>query len=152
VGDRLEKIRDLGAMAGDPAIRGGGGGARSAAPAVRSLAPYGGVSPFSSLNSRTFTSPISTTIVPPVPVISIRSGKPGKEYFIIEKDGIPVAGLMDIDEFEDYLELKDPTVRRQIQESYGEYRTGKSRPAGLLLSELKAKRGRRHRPAASRAV
>ena len=85
-------------------------------------------------------------------MISIRSGKPGKEYFIIEKDGIPVAGLMDIDEFEDYLELKDPTVRRQIQESYGEYRTGKSRPAGLLLSELKAKRGRRHRPAASRAV
>jgi antitoxin (DNA-binding transcriptional repressor) of toxin-antitoxin stability system len=76
----------------------------------------------------------------------------GKEYFILEKDGIPVAGLMDIDEFEDYLESKDPTVRRQIQESYQEYRAGKSRPAGLLLSELRAERRRKHRPAPSRAV
>ena len=33
-----------------------------------------------------------------------------KEYFVIEKDGIPIAGLMDIDEFEDYLELQDPKV------------------------------------------
>ncbi len=76
----------------------------------------------------------------------------GKEYFILEKDGIPVAGLMDIDEFEDYLELKDPTIRRHIQESYEEYHTGKGRPAGLLLSELKAERKRRHRPTPSRAV
>ena len=30
-----------------------------------------------------------------------------KEYFILEKDGIPVAGLMDIDEFEDYLEMQE---------------------------------------------
>lgn len=70
----------------------------------------------------------------------------GKEYFILEKDGIPVAALMDIDEFEDYLELKDPIVRRQIQESYAEYRTRKSRPAGVLLSELRAERKRRQRP------
>ena len=38
-----------------------------------------------------------------------------KEYFILEKDGIPVAGLMDIDEFEDYLELKD--TRRFVSTS-----------------------------------
>ena len=31
-----------------------------------------------------------------------------KEYFILEKDGIPIAGIMNIDEFEDYLELQDP--------------------------------------------
>jgi hypothetical protein len=30
-----------------------------------------------------------------------------KEYFVLEKDGIPVAGLMDIDAFEDHLELQD---------------------------------------------
>jgi antitoxin (DNA-binding transcriptional repressor) of toxin-antitoxin stability system len=76
----------------------------------------------------------------------------GKEYFILEKDGIPVAGLMDIDEFEDYLESKDPAVRRQIHESYEEHRTGKSRPAGLLLSELKAEGRQRRRPTTSRAV
>ena len=75
----------------------------------------------------------------------------GKEYFILEKDGIPVAGLMDIDEFEDYLELKDPAVRKQVQESYAEYRTGKSREAGLLLSELRAERKRKQRPTPSRA-
>lgn len=71
-----------------------------------------------------------------------------KEYFILEKDGIPVAGLMDADEFEDYLELKDPTIRRHIRRSYEEYRAGKSRPANLLLSELQ--RGKRRRVSAAR--
>lgn len=73
-----------------------------------------------------------------------------KEYFILEKDGIPVAGLMDADEFEDYLELKDPAIRRQIRRSYEEYRAGKSRPANLLLSELQGGKGRRGRAARSR--
>ena len=36
------------------------------------------------------------------------------EYFILEKDGIPVAGIMGADELEDYLELRDPAVRDQI--------------------------------------
>ena len=75
----------------------------------------------------------------------------GKEYFILEKDGIPVAGLMDIDEFEDYLELKNPAVREQIQQSYAEYRTGKSREAGLFLSERRAEKKRRQRPTPNRA-
>ncbi len=69
-----------------------------------------------------------------------------KEYFILEKDGIPVAGLMDVDEFEDYLELKDPAIRRHIQRSYAEHRAGKSRPAILLLSELQGGKGRKARP------
>ena len=60
-----------------------------------------------------------------------------KEYFILEKDGIPIAGLMDIDEFEDYLELQDPKARADIRKSTEEYRAGKSRPAELLLEELR---------------
>lgn len=60
-----------------------------------------------------------------------------KEYVILEKDGIPIAGIMDIDEFEDYLELQDPTVQRHIQKSNEEYLAGKSRPAGELLDELR---------------
>jgi len=36
-----------------------------------------------------------------------------KDYFVLEKDGIPVAGLMDIDEFEDYLELHDTKLEKQ---------------------------------------
>lgn len=63
-----------------------------------------------------------------------------KEYFVLEKDGIPVAGLMDIDEFEDYLELQDPKVRAHIQQSYQEYRAGKGRPIEEFLAELKTRR------------
>jgi PHD/YefM family antitoxin component YafN of YafNO toxin-antitoxin module len=59
-----------------------------------------------------------------------------KEYFILEKDGIPVAGLMDIDEFEDYLELQDPQVRAHIAKSREEFRAGKSRPYRAFLAEL----------------
>jgi PHD/YefM family antitoxin component YafN of YafNO toxin-antitoxin module len=66
-----------------------------------------------------------------------------KEYVILEKDGIPIAGLMDIDEFEDYLELQDPKVRGHIRTSTAEYRAGKSRPAADLLTELQTgKRGK----------
>lgn len=70
----------------------------------------------------------------------------GKEYIILEKDGIPVAGLMDIDELEDYLELQDPKVRRHIKKSTEEYLTGKSRPMDEYLAEVTqkmAKKGRR---------
>ena len=71
-----------------------------------------------------------------------------KEYFILEKDGIPVAGLMDIDEFEDYLELQDPKIQAIIAKGRQEYLAGKSRPARQLLREFqqpkRGKAGRRH--------
>lgn len=73
----------------------------------------------------------------------------GKEYIILEKDGIPVAGLMDVDEFEDYLELQDPTVREHIRKSNEEYLAGKSRPFEKYLAEVagrKEKKRRRSRP------
>ena len=63
-----------------------------------------------------------------------------KEYIILEKDGIPIAGLMDIDEFEDYLELQDSTVRAHIHTSNEEYLAGKSRPAHELLAELQTEK------------
>ncbi len=68
-----------------------------------------------------------------------------KEYFILEKDGIPVVAIMDIDEFEDYLELQDPRVRAIIKKGHQEYLTGKSRPAEELLRELQQRR--RSKPA-----
>jgi PHD/YefM family antitoxin component YafN of YafNO toxin-antitoxin module len=61
-----------------------------------------------------------------------------KEYVILEKDGMPIAGIMDIDEFEDYIELQDPKVRAHICKSQQEYRAGKSRPAEEFLAELRA--------------
>lgn len=69
-----------------------------------------------------------------------------KEYIIIEKDGIPIAGLMDIDEFEDYLEQQDAAVQTAIDESDSEYRAGKSRPASELLAELTAEKPKQTRP------
>ncbi len=59
-----------------------------------------------------------------------------KEYVILEKSGIPIVGLMDIDEFEDYLELQHPRVKRHIAASAKEYAEGKSRPAADFFDEL----------------
>jgi PHD/YefM family antitoxin component YafN of YafNO toxin-antitoxin module len=65
------------------------------------------------------------------------------EYFILEKDGIPVIGIMDADELEDYLELRDPNVREQIAESNQDVKSGRTRPAVDLLTELKSKAARK---------
>jgi antitoxin (DNA-binding transcriptional repressor) of toxin-antitoxin stability system len=59
------------------------------------------------------------------------------EYFILEKDGIPIAGIMGADELEDYLELQDPKIREHIRKSHEDFLAGKSRPAEQLLGELK---------------
>jgi hypothetical protein len=59
------------------------------------------------------------------------------EYFILEKDGIPIAGIMGADEMEDYLELQDPKVREHIRTSHEEFLAGKHRPAEDLLAGLK---------------
>lgn len=72
----------------------------------------------------------------------VRRARLKGEYFILEKDGIPVAGLMSADEFEDYLELRDPELRKQIREGYAEYQSGKTLPLDRVLSNLK-KRSRR---------
>ena len=50
---------------------------------------------------------------------------------------------MDVDEFEDYLELQDPKVRAIIRKGTEEYRAGKSRPARELLEELRARAARK---------
>jgi hypothetical protein len=90
-------------------------------------------------NSKT-SSPMITTI----PITKARTNLSAlvkrvhlnKEYFILEKNGIPIAGIMDIDQFEDYLELQDPKVRAIIAKGRQEYLAGKSRPAEELLHEL----------------
>ena len=61
----------------------------------------------------------------------------GKEYFILEKDGIPVIGIMAADELEDYLELRNPKVKAAIAASRKDYTAGRTRPAEKLLAELK---------------
>ena len=68
-----------------------------------------------------------------------------KEYFILEKDGIPVIGIMDADELEDYLELQDPKVRANIKKSTAEHLAGKSRPAEEFLAQLRREKEARPR-------
>ena len=70
------------------------------------------------------------------------------EYFILEKDGIPVAGLMDADELEDYLELRNPAVKKHLAESWEDIKAGRIRPADEALADLKKKR----RPAGKVAI
>jgi len=62
----------------------------------------------------------------------------GKEHIILEKGGLPVAALIDIDDYEDLLELHDLGARRDIEISTREFREGKGRPAEELLAELRA--------------
>ncbi|MGA7256278.1 MAG: type II toxin-antitoxin system Phd/YefM family antitoxin [Terracidiphilus sp.] len=59
------------------------------------------------------------------------------EYFILEKDGIPVIGIMAADELEDYLELRNPKAKASIAASRKDRAAGKTRPAAKLLAELK---------------
>src|SRR5260370_8374544 len=63
-----------------------------------------------------------------------------KEYFILEKDGIPLIGIMDADELEDYLELQDPKVKADIAKSTEEFRAGKGRPIETLMAEFQPRR------------
>ena len=67
------------------------------------------------------------------------------EYFILEKDGIPIAGLMPADELEDYLELRDPRVIKQIEESKKDEAAGRVRNAWELLDDLKRERAAEQR-------
>ena len=46
-----------------------------------------------------------------------------------------IAGIMDIDDIEDWLEVQDPKMQKQIAEGYKEYRQGETRPLDEFLSE-----------------
>jgi prevent-host-death family protein len=59
------------------------------------------------------------------------------EYLILKDNGTPLAAVMDIDEFEDYLEVNDPKVRRAIEMSNEDIREGRTRPAREFLEELR---------------
>jgi len=70
----------------------------------------------------------------------IRRVHNNKEHFILEKDGIPVAALLDVDEYEDYLDMQDPELKQQIKEGHKEYLQGKlTEDLDAFLASLKAK-------------
>jgi restriction endonuclease len=67
----------------------------------------------------------------------VRRAHVNREYFILEKDGIPVVGLMHVDDLEDYLELQDESLKAQIKTGYQDYLAGRTRDASELLAELR---------------
>lgn len=67
----------------------------------------------------------------------IKKVRMNKEYYVLEKDGYPVAGIMDIDEFEDYLDARNENLNKQIKESFVEFKTGRTKPINKLINELK---------------
>lgn len=80
----------------------------------------------------------------------VRRAHLNNEYFILEKDGIPVAGIMGAEELEDYLEARDPAIRTQIEKSNADIAAGRTRPAGELLAELRATRAGKSKRSAKR--
>jgi len=65
-----------------------------------------------------------------------------REYFILEKGGIPVAGIMNADEMEDYLDVRDPGTKKQIRKSQEQYRLGNARDASGFLADLRVARAK----------
>jgi hypothetical protein len=66
----------------------------------------------------------------------VRRAHVNREYFILEKDGIPVVGIMHVDDLEDYLEQQDESLKEQIKTGYQDYLGGRARDVGDLLEEL----------------
>jgi prevent-host-death family protein len=56
------------------------------------------------------------------------------EYFIIEKRGVPIAGILDADELEDDVELQNPKIQKQIAQGRRDYEAGRVRDARELLA------------------
>jgi restriction endonuclease len=67
----------------------------------------------------------------------VRRAHVNREYFILEKDGIPVVGIMHVDDLEDYLDQQDEGLKAQIKTGYRDYLAGRTREAGEFLAELR---------------
>lgn len=72
----------------------------------------------------------------------VRRAHLNREYFILEKDGIPVAGIMGAEELEDYLEARDPEAQADIRKSNQDYRAGRVMPAEALLRPKASRRSK----------
>jgi hypothetical protein len=75
----------------------------------------------------------------------VRRAHVNREYFILEKDGIPIVGLMHVDDLEDYLDLHDSALNDHIARSNAEYRAGKARDVSEFLAELKTSRKKKQK-------
>jgi antitoxin (DNA-binding transcriptional repressor) of toxin-antitoxin stability system len=68
----------------------------------------------------------------------LRRAQRHKETFVIENDGIVVAGIIGVDELEDFLDMNDSKLKKQIEESAAQYRRGEGSDGRALLAELES--------------
>ena len=61
-----------------------------------------------------------------------------KDYIIVEKNGIPVLGIMDATELEDYLDVRNSSIKKQIRKGYEDYKAGKTRTSDEFFAELRS--------------
>ena len=69
-------------------------------------------------------------------VEKLRSG----DFVVVEKQGKPIAGIVDFEDMEDFLELNNAPLQKQIQGGYREFKTGKAVHARVFLKTLKHKK------------
>ncbi len=60
-----------------------------------------------------------------------------RNCLIHARDGILVEEVMNVDELEDYRDLHDTGLKKQIRKSQEQYRNGKARDAAAFLASLR---------------
>jgi antitoxin (DNA-binding transcriptional repressor) of toxin-antitoxin stability system len=60
-------------------------------------------------------------------------------YVVLQKNGLPVAGIVDASDMEDFLELRDPSLNKQITKGYKEFNKGKATSGRTFLQSLQQK-------------
>ena len=76
-----------------------------------------------------------------IPVTKARTGLGGllkrvhlnKEFFILEKDGFPIAGLVDIDKLEDILDAENINFKKEAITAHKDFEKGDFASARDLL-------------------
>ena len=64
----------------------------------------------------------------------------GKHHFIIERKGIPIAAILSIDEYEDYIDMKNddnPEIKKALVESQKDYKRGRISSLDDLQKSMK---------------
>ena len=69
----------------------------------------------------------------------VRRAHLNRECFVLEKDGIPVAGIMNVDDMEDWLEQQNPGMRTQIAAGYAEYQEGNTTSLDEFITDVRKK-------------
>ena len=69
----------------------------------------------------------------------VRRAHLNRECFVLEKDGIPVAGIMNVDDMENWLEQQDLGMRTQIAEGYAEYQEGNTTSLDEFIADVRKK-------------